>query len=101
MQRVESRLRGELQQEHAAVHAAMTADEATPVEEQTICEPEQDDITNQPDPPVEPGDGTKKEGSLHSSTPTVGDHQRHAMKALARLNTTATDEPPTPRARAP
>ena len=31
MQRVESRLRGELQQEHAAVHAAVAADEAPPV----------------------------------------------------------------------
>ena len=33
MQRVESRLRGELQQEHAAVNAAVAADEAPPVEE--------------------------------------------------------------------
>ena len=33
MQRVESRLRGELQQEHAAVHAAVAADDTGPVEE--------------------------------------------------------------------
>ena len=33
MQRVESRLRGELQQIHAAVHAAVATDEAPPVEE--------------------------------------------------------------------
>jgi hypothetical protein len=102
MQRVESRLRGELQQEHAAVHAAVAADEAPAVVEQTICESRQDDIANQPDPPVEPGDGTKRGGSLHSSsTPTVGEHQRHALEALARLKTTAPDEQPTPRARAP
>ncbi|MEF2162589.1 hypothetical protein V3425_30690, partial [Pseudomonas aeruginosa] len=40
MQRVESRLRGELQQEHAAVHAAVAADKAPPVVEEAAPEPE-------------------------------------------------------------
>jgi hypothetical protein len=40
MKRVESRLRGELQQEHAAVQAAVAADEASPVTEEVAAEPE-------------------------------------------------------------
>jgi hypothetical protein len=87
MQRVESRLRGELQQEHAAVQAAMAADEASPVEEQIAPEPEL--LRRQ------------RRSPRPSSTPVLSDYQSRAVEALLLLRNAAPDEPPTPRAQAP
>jgi hypothetical protein len=87
MQRVESRLRGELQQEHAAVHAAVAADEAPPVEEEATPEPE---------PPRR-----QRRSPRPSSTPVLSAYQSRAIEALLLLKNAAPDEPPTPRARAP
>jgi hypothetical protein len=87
MQRVESRLRGELQQEHAAVHAAVAADEASPVEEQIAPEPEL--LRRQ------------RRSPRPSSTPVLSGYQSRAIEALLLLKNAAPDEPPTPRARAP
>ena len=87
MQRVESRLRGELQQEHAAVHAAVAADEAPPLEEQTSPDPE---------PPQR-----QRRSPRPSSTPVLSDYQGRAIKTLLLLKNAAPDEQPTPRAQAP
>ncbi len=87
MQRVETRLRGELQQEHAAVQAAVAADEAPPVEEEAAPEPE---------PPRR-----QRRSPRPSSTPVLSDYQSRAIEALLLLKNAAPDEPPTPRARAP
>jgi hypothetical protein len=87
IQRVESRLRGELQQEHAAVHAAVAADEAPPVEEEAAPEPE---------PPRR-----QRRSPRPSSTPLLSDYQSRAIEALLLLKNAAPDEPPTPRAQAP
>jgi hypothetical protein len=86
MQRVESRLRGELQQEHAAVHAAVAADETPPVEE-----------------PATELELPQRQRRLQrpSSTPVLSDYQSRAIEALLLLKNSAPDEPPTPRARAP
>jgi hypothetical protein len=84
MQRVESRLRGELQQEHAAVHAAVAADETAPMEEAA------------PEPPQR-----QRRSPRPSSTPILSDYQSRAIEALLLLRNAAPDEPPTPRARAP
>jgi hypothetical protein len=86
MQRVESRLRGELQQEHAAVHAALAADEASSIEESA---PE-------PDPPLR-----QRRSPRPSSTPVLSDYQSRAIEVLLLLKNAAPDEQPTPRARAP
>ncbi len=86
MQRVESRLRGELQQEHAAVHAAVAADEAPPLEEQTP----------DPEPPQR-----QRRSPRPSSTPVLSDYQGRAIEALLLLKNAAPDEQPTPRAQAP
>jgi hypothetical protein len=86
MQRVESRLRGELQQEHAAVNAAVAADEAPPVEE--------------PAPDAEPP-RRQRRSPRPSSTPVLSDYQSRAIKALLLLKNAAPDEQPTPRAQAP
>jgi hypothetical protein len=85
MQRVESRLRGELQQEHAAVQAALAADEAPPVEEQASPEPPQ----------------RQRRSPRPSSTPLLSDYQSRAIEALLLLKNAAPDEHPTPRAQAP
>jgi hypothetical protein len=87
MQRVESRLRGELQQEHAAVHAAVAADEAPPVEEEAAPDPE----------PLQ----RQRRNPRPSSTPILSDYQSRAIEALLLLKNAAPDEQPTPRARAP
>jgi hypothetical protein len=84
MQRVESRLRGELQQEHAAVHAAMAADEAPAVDEQPVPEPA---------PPLR-----QRRSPRPSSTPLLSDYQSRAIEALLLLKNATPDEPPTPRA---
>jgi hypothetical protein len=86
MQRVESRLRGELQQEHAAVHAAVAADDAPPVEESA---PE-------PGPPPR-----QRRSPRPSSTPLLSDYQSRAIEALLLLKNAAPDEQPIPRAQAP
>jgi hypothetical protein len=86
MQRVESRLRGELQQEHAAVNAAVAADEAPPVEE--------------PAPDAEPP-RRQRRSPRPSSTPVFSDYQSRAIEALLLLKNAAPDEQPTPRAQAP
>ena len=86
MQRVESRLRGELQQEHAAVHAAVAADEAPPVE------------ASAPDP--EPPQRQRR-SPRPFSTPVLSDYQGRAIEALLLLKNAAPDEQPTPRAQAP
>ena len=85
MQRVESRLRGELQQEHAAVNAAVAADEAPPVAEPAA-----------PEPPLR-----QRRSPRPSSTPVLSDYQSRAIEALLLLKNAAPDEQPTPRARAP
>jgi hypothetical protein len=87
MQRVESRLRGELQQEHAAVHAAVAADESPPVAEEPIADPE---------PPQR-----QRRCPRLSSTPVLSDYQSRAIEALLLLKNAAPDEQPTPRAQAP
>jgi hypothetical protein len=84
---VESRLRGELQQEHVAVHAAVAADEAPPLEEQTSPEPE---------PPLR-----QRRSPRPSLTPILSDYQSRAIEALLLLKYAAPDEQPTPRAQAP
>jgi hypothetical protein len=86
MQRVESRLRGELQQEHAAVHAAVAADEV----------PVAEDAAPEPAPP-----SRQRRSPRPSSTPVLSDYQSRAIEALILLKDAAPDEPPTPRARAP
>ena len=86
MQRVESRLRGELQQEHAAVHAAVAVDEAPSIEEPA---PE-------PEPPLR-----QRRSPRPSSTPILSDYQSRAIEALLLLKNAAPDEQPTPRAQAP
>jgi hypothetical protein len=90
MQRVESRLRGELQQEPAAVQAAVVADEATPVAEEVAPEPE---------PPQRPQRPRRSPRS--SSTPVLSDYQSRAIEALLLLKNAAPDEQPIPRAQAP
>jgi hypothetical protein len=87
MQRVESRLRGELQQEHAAVHAAVAADEAPLVVEQAAFEPE---------PPRR-----QRRSPRPSSTPVLSDYQSRAIEVLLLLKNAAPDEQPIPRAQAP
>jgi hypothetical protein len=80
MRRVESRLRGELQQEHAAVQAAVAADETPP----------------EPEPPRR-----QRHSPRPSSTPVLSDYQSRAIEALLLLENAIPDEPPTPRAQAP
>ena len=87
MQQVESRLRGELQQEHAAVQAAVAADEAPPVEEEAAPEPE---------PPRR-----QRRSPRPSSTAVLSDYQSRAIEALLLLKNAEPDEQPTPRAQAP
>jgi hypothetical protein len=87
MGRVESRLRGELQQEHAAVHAALAVDEVPAVEE---------DAPPEPEPPQR-----QRRSPRPSSTPVLSDYQSRAIEALLLLRNAAPDEQPTPRARAP
>jgi hypothetical protein len=87
MQRVETRLRGELVQEHAAVHAAVAADEAAPAEE---------DVVRESQPPQR-----QRRSPRPSSTPVLSDHQSRAIEALLLLKDAAPGEPPTPRAQAP
>jgi hypothetical protein len=86
MQRVESRLRGELQQEHAAVHAAVAADEAPSIKEPA------------PDPELLL---RQRRSPRPSSTPILSAYQSRAIEALLLLRNAAPDEPPTPRAQAP
>ncbi len=100
IERVEARLRGELQQEHAAVHAA-TADEEPADPEAAGDEPEVS-VPSQPD---------ETEAAPRRRTPRtapglfLSDHQRHAAPFLTLLRTAAADpppdEPPAPRAQAP
>jgi hypothetical protein len=87
MQRVESRLRGELQQEHAAVHAAVAADEPAPVAEEAASDPE---------PPQR-----QRRSPRPSSTPILSDYQSRAIEALLLLKNATPDEQPIPRAQAP
>ncbi len=87
MQRVESRLRGELQQEHAAVHAAVAADETSPVTEEVAAEPT---------PPQR-----QRRSPRPSATPVLSDYQSRAIEVLLLLKNAAPDEPPTPCAQAP
>jgi hypothetical protein len=87
MQRVEARLRGELQQEHAAVQAAVAADDVPPVAEEAAPEPE---------PPQR-----QRRLLRPSSTPLLSDYQSRAIEALLLLKNAAPDEPPTPCAQAP
>jgi hypothetical protein len=87
MQCVESRLRGELQQEHAAAQAAVVADEAPPVAEEVAPEPE----------PLQ----RPRRSPRSSSTPLLSGYQSCAIEALLLLKNAAPDEPPTPHARAP
>ena len=87
MQRVESRLRGELQQEHAAVNVAVAVDKAPPAEE---------DASPEPEPPQR-----QRRSPRPSSTPVLSDYQSRAIEALLLLKDAAPDEPPTPRAQAP
>jgi hypothetical protein len=89
MQRVENRLRGELQQEHAAVNAAVAADEASPVTEVVAQAPE-------PAPPLR-----QRRLPRPSSTPVLSDYQSRAIEVLLLLKNAAPDEQPTPRAQAP
>jgi hypothetical protein len=84
---VESRLRGELQQEHAAVHAAVAADEAPPVVEEADPEPALPQ--------------RQRRSPRPSSTPVLSDHQSRAIEVLLLLKNAAPDEPPTPCAQAP
>jgi hypothetical protein len=84
MQRVESRLRDELQQEHAAVQAAVAADEAPPMAEAAPELPQRQRRSPRP-----------------SSTPVLSDYQSRAIEALLLLKNAAPDEPPTPCAQAP
>ena len=85
MQRVESRLRGELQQEHAAVHAAVVADKAPSIEESA--------------PEPEPPRGSAAAAAVLD--PVLSDYQSRAIEALLLLKNAAPDEQPTPRAQAP
>jgi hypothetical protein len=87
MQRVESRLRGELLQEHAAVNAAVATDETPPVKEQASPDPE---------PPQR-----QLRSPRPSSTPVLSAYQSRAIEALLLLKNAAPDEQPTPRAQAP
>ena len=87
MQRVESRLRGELQQEHAAVNVAVAVDEAPPAEE---------DASPEPEPPQR-----QRRSPRPSSTPVLSGYQSRAIEALLLLKNAAPDEQPTPRAQAP
>jgi hypothetical protein len=84
MQRVESRLRGELQQEHAAVQAAVAADETSPMEE-----------------PAPAPLRRQRRSPRPSSTPVLSDYQSRAIEALLLLKNAAPDEQPIPRAQAP
>jgi hypothetical protein len=87
MQRVESRLCGELQQEHAAVQAAVAADDALPDVDETAPEPA---------PPLR-----QRRSPRPSSTPVLSDYQSRAIEALLLLKNAAPYEQPTPRAQAP
>ena len=94
MQRVESRLRGELQQEHAAVQAAVAADNTGAVEDgATLQQPAST--------PLEQADNTRRGRRLPVSVLIVGNHRLYPVEPLAPTKSTAPDEPPTPRARAP
>ena len=88
MQRVECRLRGELQQEHAAVHAAVAADDLPEATEEAAA-PE-------PEPPQR-----QRRSPRPSSTPFLSDCQSRAIEALILLKNAVPDEQPTPRAQAP
>jgi hypothetical protein len=105
MQRVESRLRGELQQEHAAVHAAVAADEAARPEEEGIAEAEQVEGASELNSPVDPEDSTGERRRVRlrrpRSGPLLSDLQHRAVEAMLLLKNAAPDEPPTPRAQAP
>ena len=90
MQRVETRLRGELAHEHAVVHAAVAADDAPPTEEKAAPEPE-----------PEPARRQRRSRRPSSTPPMLSDHQRRAIEALILLKNAAPDEAPVPRARAP
>ncbi len=104
IQRVEARLRGELQQEHAAVEAA-TSDEA-PSEEPAMAE----GAGNEPEASAssEPDDA---EAAPRRRSPRTGpglflsDHQRRAIEFLTFLRAATADpppdEPPTPQAQSP
>ncbi len=87
MQRVESRLRGELQQEHAAVQAAVAADEAPPAAEEAGPEPALPQ--------------RQRRSPRPSSIPVLSDYQSRAIEALLLLKNAAPHKPPTPRAQAP
>ena len=104
IERVEARLRGELQQEHAAVEAA-TADEV-PDEEPAGADAADDEpeasASSEPD---------EAEAAPRRRSPRTGpslflsDHQRRAIEFLTLLRAATADsspeEPPTPRAQAP
>ena len=82
----ESRLRGELQQEHTAVHAAVAVDVA----------PSPEEAAPEPEPPRR-----QRRSPRPSSTPILSDYQSRAIEALLLLKNAAPDEHPTPRAQAP
>jgi hypothetical protein len=130
IERVELRLRGELQQEHAAVEAAV-AEEARAEEPAAAAEaadpdahplvaplldggayqPEQAAVPDPAGAPVEPGHDKEEEAASRRRSVRPGpglflsDHQRRAVEFLTLLRTVVADpppdEPPTPRAQAP
>jgi len=130
IERLEARLRGELQQEHAAVEAAV-AEEAGPEEPAAAAEaadpdahplvappldggayqPGQAAVPDPVDAPVEPGHDRGEEAATRRRAPRTGsglflsDHQRRAVEFLTLLRTATADpppdEPPTPQARSP
>jgi hypothetical protein len=121
IQRVEARLRGELQQEHAAVEAA-AADE-TPSEQPSAAaaepsaadaatslvappldggayQPEQTAVPHPVGAPVEPEHDREAEPAPRRRSPRAGpglflsDHQRRAIEFLTLLRTVVADPPP-------
>ena len=104
IERVEARLRGELQQEHAAVEAA-TTDEA-PTEAPAAAEA----IGSEPEASASPEpDEAEAAPRRRTARPGSGlflsDHQRRAVEFLTLLRTVVADpppdEPPAPQAQSP
>ncbi len=91
MERVEARLRGELEHEHAVVQAATAAD-APPADEPPV-DKAHDTVDESPP--------ERRRSPRPRSGPLLNDHQRRAIEALACLKADPPDEQPTPRARAP
>jgi hypothetical protein len=121
MQRVEDRLCGELAHEHAAVHAAVAADEAAAEDLSAAsvdaCDPDLataelprlDQEARQEGADAEPDqagtEGVERHRSRRSPRPhssTLPSYeQARAIEAMRLLRSAPPDEPPTPRAGAP